>query len=118
MANELTLGSNASYAKSGIAFIFNSGTFQVTVSGTKSIRNAVSIGTSDETLDLGDIATIGFVILHNTDSTNFITVGPDGISYPIKLKPGEWFQGRWNGAAIHAKADTGACILESCIIED
>ncbi len=90
----------------------------VTVSGTHSSSGNQSIGTGDETLALVDVSTIGYVFLKNTDATNFITVGPDGSSYPLKLKPGEFAIVRWNGAAIHAKADTATCILQYMIIED
>lgn len=69
----------------------------------------ISVGTSDETVALGDIGTIGEIIILNLNATNFITCGPDGSSYPIKIKPGSYASVCWNAAAIHLKADTGAC---------
>lgn len=89
-----------------------------TVSGTVPIRSTASIGTGDETLALGDITTIGWIYIRNTDSTNYVTIGPDGSSYPIKLKPNEWMIGRWNAAAIHAKANTAACVIEYLLLPD
>ena len=69
----------------------------------------ISIGTVDETVALGDVASIGEILIQNLDATNFITVGPDGSSYPIKIMPGRHARCQWNGAAIHLKADTAAC---------
>ena len=88
------------------------------VAGTNYIRRTQVIGTGDETLDLGEVATNGYIFLWNHDGTHFITMGADGSSYPIKLKSNEWAVLRWNGAAIHAKADTAACQLEYLLIED
>lgn len=118
MANEISAGINFQFSKNGVILAVNSGGFSVSVAGSKSIRNTVSVGIVDELLDLGDIATIGFVILHNLDVTNSVTVGSDGLVYPVKLKPGEWQLVRWNGAAVHAKADTGAILLDYTLVED
>lgn len=87
------------------------------VSGSYALRNFASIGTTDETLALGDVATNGWLFLWNHDATNYITVGADGSSYPIKLLAGEWALFRFNGAAIHAKANTAACKLEYMLVE-
>lgn len=117
MANELRITNSLAYSKSGInmsRYITQS----VTISGTPSLHNVQNIGTGDETLDLGDVATNGYILLVNLDATNYITMGADGSSYPIKLKAGESGCFRWNGAAIHAKANTSACNLEYVLISD
>ncbi len=88
------------------------------VSGSFYIRNFISVGTGDESLALGDVATPGWLFVWNHDATNYITMGSDGSVYPIKLKAGEWGLFRWNGAAIHAKANTAACKLEYFLIDD
>ncbi len=119
MANEFTTQlSKFSFTKGTSSASVSSQLVFATVSGTHAIGSFQSIGTGDETLGLGDVATIGYVFLKNTNDTNFITIGPDGSSYPIKLKPGEFAVTRWNAAAIHAKADTATCILQYMIIED
>ncbi len=118
MANELRLNlGNFSFTKGTASASAPGQSLGVTVSGTHFIGNSQSIGTGDETLALGDVATNGYVFFKNTDPTNFIIIGADGSSYPIKLKPGEFAVMRWNGAAIHAKADTATCILQYTIIE-
>lgn len=117
MANELTLSVSAGFAKSSILFN-KSFAGSVTVSGSYPISTAQNIGTSDETLDLGAVATPGYIVLKNRDATNYITLGEDGTSYPVKLKASEFAILRWNGAAIHAKANTAACDLEYLLIPD
>ncbi len=69
----------------------------------------ISVGTSDETVALADVGTIGKVLILNLNDTHFVSLGSDGTLYPIKIKPGDFFIGQWNAAAIHLKADTGAC---------
>ncbi len=118
MANELRINlTTFNFAKGTASANTQPQTIGVTVSGTHSSSGNQSIGTGDETVALVDVSTIGYVFLKNTDATNFMTIGPDGSSYPIKLAPGEFAVVRWNAAAIHAKADTATCILQYMIIE-
>lgn len=227
---EISLSLGFSFSKNG-ASIQRSLNGTVAVAGSKAIQNVQNIGTSDETLALGDVATPGILILHNlgayvevttpaaptvanqgtpgsttvtykivakqsdgsysaassagttttanatlngsnfnrltwtavdgadsydiyrtaaggTPSTlgkigtsttatfddtglagdagtapatgvdNVILLGADGSSYPNKLKGGEFSVTRWNGAAIHGKANTIATDLESILISD
>lgn len=118
MASELQVQGLIAFAKSGasISRTFPSTYFDVSV--TAGVQNVISVGTSDESLALGDISTIGWIYLKNMDSTNYISVGSDGTLYPIKLKAGEFCLCRWNAAAIHAKANTGACNMEYILIPD
>lgn len=118
MAQELSVQGSISFSKSGASASKTFPTGYFDVSGSVYIQNTAAIGTTDETLALGDVATIGWVYAKNTDATNFILLSADGTLYNIKLKPGEFFLGRWNGAAIHAKANTAPCNLESLIVSD
>jgi hypothetical protein len=117
MASELSLTIAFSYTKNGIT-LSKSFSGNVTISGNYPIENTASIGTADETLALGDVSTPGWLYAKNLDSTNYITLGADGSSYFAKLKPGEPLLQRWNGAAIHAKANTAACDLEYLLLPD
>ena len=119
MANELQVPINPiTFIKGSSNVTLPAKVNSITVSGKHYVRKTQTIGTTDETLDLGDIGTIGVVVLTNQDATNYILIGPDGSSYPIRLKPGEGFPFRWNGAAIHAKANSAPCDLEQLIVED
>lgn len=48
-----------------------------------------TIGTTEETLNVGDVSNIGLVVVINRDDTNYVEVGLTG-SYTIKLKPGQF----------------------------
>lgn len=118
MAGELLIAASLKFSKGGALFDANFPSTYFDVSGTAGNKLVQAIGITDETLPLGDVSTIGFVMMKNLDATNYISVGSDGTLYPIKLKPGEIFLGRWNAAAIHAKANTAICNLEFTIIAD
>lgn len=118
MAQELSVQAALAFSKSGASASKIFATAYFDVSGSVYIQNTAAIGTSDETLALGDVTTIGWVYAKNTDATNYVLLSADGTLYNIKLKPGEVFLGRWNGAAIHAKANTAPCNLESLIVSD
>ncbi len=71
----------------------------------------VSVATSDQTLAIGTIGTIGLVFVQNLDPTNYIEVGPSS-TYSIKVPPASaqsFYCDGWT--ALHAKANTGACLL-------
>jgi hypothetical protein len=119
MSQELTYGVSATENKNGVTFqkTFNG---QVDVSGNSPLSYIQNIGTSDETLDLGDISTIGFVCLRNMDVTNYVEIGHTSGTYALKLKAGEFCLFRAGAAmtAIHAKANTAAINLEVQLLPD
>jgi hypothetical protein len=117
MADELSINIAVSETKNGVTFALDfNDTFDV--SGNSPIFEVKSIATSDTTLDLGAVGTPGYLIAKNLDGTNYVTLGGDGTNYFDKLKAGEFMVKRWNGAAIHAKANTGACLLQYLLIPD
>jgi hypothetical protein len=117
MANELSLTIAVSETKNGVTFALDFNR-TVTVSGDVPIFEVKSIATADTALDLGGISTPGYFVAKNLDATNYITFGGDGTNYFNKLKALEFMAVRWNGAAIHAKANTGACLLQYLLIPD
>lgn len=118
MSAELLLAASLKFSKGGSLFETNFQSTYFDVAGTSPNKEVQAIGITDESLNLGDISTIGFVFLRNLDATNIITIGSDGTLYPIRLKPGEFCLVRWNAAAIHAKALVAPCNLEYTIIPD
>jgi len=89
------------------------------VAGENYVRRTQLIDITDTPLDLGDISTPGYLFAWNFDTGNFVTIGEDGSSYPVKLKPNfGWGVLCFNGAAIHAIADTAPCIIEYFLIDD
>jgi hypothetical protein len=117
MANELSLVASASQTKNGATYAA-SYTKTVDVSGNTPVANVQSIGTSDETLALGEISSLGWMIAKNLDATNFIQIGHTSGTYSIKLKAGEFCSFRIGSGmtAIHAIADTGACLLQYLLL--
>jgi hypothetical protein len=88
------------------------------VAGTNYARKTQLIGITDTTLDLGDVATPGFLFAWNNDPTNFVKAGEDGSSYPVMLRAvGGWAVFEFNGAAIHFIADTAPVMIDYFLIE-
>jgi hypothetical protein len=79
-----------------------------------------SVATSDGTLDLGGIGTLGYAVFKNLDVTNYVEIGHTSGTYEIKLKAGEFccFRIGSGMTALHAKANTGACLLQYLLIPD
>jgi len=120
MADELKIQAMMSFAKGTIPRQkFDSGQVSVTVAGSNYHRTVQAVGTSKEALSLGDVATPGYVILHNLDDTNFVLLYPNATHDPlVQLKAGEW-SGPLRfapGATPNVKADTGACNLEIFLV--
>lgn len=111
MANEIqanltvTINDNGNIA-SGTA------TFQANFSGTF-IGNEQIIGTSAETLQLGDVGSNPVIVfVKNLDSTNFVTVDSANTldKFPQILQPGQACVLTPTTGTIYAKADTAQCI--------
>lgn len=96
-SSELKVGLSLNYLKNG-AIIQRSLSDQFPVAGNVALQNIASIGTADETLDLGDVATLGYLLLHNLEAyvevttpaapaiTNQGTAGAATWSYKIVAK--------------------------------
>ena len=110
MANEIKSSINFSASKGG-ARVALSSSFYLTMSGSEMIQSTQSIGTTAETINLGDItgAPGGFVI-KNLDATNYIEIGGDsGLTvFKIKIPAGQFAAFQPTSATIYAKANTAA----------
>jgi len=116
MANELNVTATLAYNKNS-AQLTAQQQLPVNVAGNKFLRELESVATSDQALSLSGLGSIGWVLIRNLDTVNFVKIGPVSGTYPIKLAPGGFFFGQWNAAAIHALADTAACVLDKTIFE-
>lgn len=116
MANELNISGALRFVKSPNQTVESIATAIISITGTKYVVGVQSIGTSDEVVAIDDIGTAGFCLVKNLDSSNYIEIGADGTTYPIKLLAGEFALFRINGT-LHAKANTAACNLQKAIIE-
>jgi len=117
MANEIAVSFNITASKNGAQFS-KSGSDSITMTGTYMSVGVELATTSDGTIPLGAIGTIGWIYIKNLDGTNYISIGGDGSTYPLVILPGEFLVARWNAAAIHCKAHTASCLYEFGIIEN
>lgn len=109
MANEITYQINLLLKNGSLADQFASGSLVANQSSAFLIRNVQTIGTTEESLQLGDITTPGFAVFQNLDATNYVEIGSfvGGTFYPfMKLKKGEIGMCRVGVTAIYAKANT------------
>ena len=124
MADELKLRFGMTFSKGGVAPDLVPQVQSVDVTGTRYIRTVQTIGTSAEALTLGDCASVGYILVHNLDPTNFVQLGYDDTGFKdfITLlggasQTGDWAQFRCSQAAPQAKADTDSCEIEIFIME-
>jgi hypothetical protein len=119
MANELKLALTLNYLKSGVV-LQRSLSDQFNVAGSTAIQNVASIGTSDESLALGDVATNGYLLLHNLEAyvevttpaaptvTPAGTTGASTWSYKIVAKQSD---GSYSAASSAGTTTTGNATL-------
>lgn len=91
MANEISLQVQLSFAKGGLAAVFDSGDVSATMTGTKYIKGRQSIPITDEVLVLGEVpAGLARLAIRNMDSTNYVFLKPATTQVAtIVIMPGE-----------------------------
>jgi len=117
MANELTIQADVNYSK-GVVKLTNQNTKKIDVSGTAIVNSVFNIGITEEAIALADVAAPGYCLIHNTDATNFVTVGATTGVYTIKLLPLEVALFRLNGTTLFALADTAACDVQFTVFSN
>lgn len=108
MANEITQTVQLTATKNS-ATVSLSTTKRITMSGDDMVQSTQVIGTTAETLSLGDISGApSQLLIKNLDATNFVEIGGDsGLTvFKIKILSGETVLIRPTSATIYAKADT------------
>lgn len=119
MADELTVSAKLNFTKGGVSVALGKTGLQVDVAGDEFTHLIQTIGTTEESLNLGDVSSPGFCILVNLDSTNFVELRPGSAKDDmIKLKPGEVAMFRLATSTPYAIADTGACRVQFIVFED
>jgi hypothetical protein len=121
MANEIQVTAIMTFAKGTVtAHTFSAASgLSRDVAGSKYIRNVQAVGTDEEALNLGDVASTGALcLMKNLDATNFISVkAATGVAATVKLLPGDVAMLRFAGAAPFVQADTAPCNLEYYLVE-
>lgn len=116
MADEAQLSVTLQFAKGTIpAQKMASGEVKVTVAGSVYMRNVQIIGNgAKEALLLGDVATPGYILVHNLDTTNFVTIFPDATNpATVLVRAGKWALFEFaSGVTPNAQANTAPVNLE------
>lgn len=110
MANELFTAVKITARKGGANLVVDSSVSQ-DMTGSEIVQTTQSIGTSAETVSLGEISGAPKqVLIKNLDVTNFVEIGGDsGLTvFKLKILPGCSNLISPSSATIYAKADTAA----------
>ena len=118
MSNEIAYQFQVLLSNGDLSDNYQSGSQSADQSTALLIRNVQEIGTSDESLELGDVTTPGFAVFQNLDDTNYVEIGTGSFTAFLKLKPGEFAMCRLSTAAPTAQADTAAVDLFYIIYSD
>jgi hypothetical protein len=117
MADEIRISQTLRYAKSSSS-ASHATSFSVTQSGDKYQAGVQIVGTTEESLDKGDIGTIAFVAFKNLDSTNFVQMGITTGVYTIKCLAGAGGVIPWNSStAPLVKANTAPVEVDYLMVE-
>jgi hypothetical protein len=117
MANELTISASAQYEDDdGVTAGLEVAALTRTLTTKKVLKTKQTVGTSAEALVIGDVASLGFLMIINRDVTNFVSVlTGDGGDVVGKIFPGECYGPVRLGADMQApfvQADTDDCEIE------
>lgn len=94
MANTIAITASIVTTLGGFRDTFSPGTLSITPANVGAHCPIVSVGTSEEDLDVGDVgaSTQGFIVLQNLDATNYVTYGPKSSGAMVavgRLRAGE-----------------------------
>lgn len=115
MANEITV--TGSLAVSNGQYVDSIPTFRVQddQSSLGGHGSVVEVGTSEESMPVGDVSSEGWLSIKNLDATNYVEYGPDstgmvafgrlepGHTHLVKLKSGVTVKWQANTAAVKVK---------------
>lgn len=118
MANELTLSALLHFKKGGREVKFGKNSIQLDVTGTDFAFHSQNVGTSEEALDIGDVATPGYLLVYNNDSANFVTIrAASGEADVVKVRAGGVALFELAAAAPFVIADTATVEILFALIE-
>ena len=117
MANEAQANASLNFSKSGAVLAGAAGT-ATTVAGTKCANVTQLIPTASTVVVFGAITAVGWFIIQNLDNTNYVDIGFDNSTWPIRLKAdanagnaGGFIMAQANAPTVYAKANTASCSI-------
>lgn len=113
MADEITLNVRLQLDNGALDYDFRPGTITVDQATAGLSSQVLSIGTSEESISFGDVATEGVCCLYNLDATNYVDWGVDNTTMQAigRLKPSHIpavFSMK-AGTTLKMQANTAAC---------
>lgn len=122
MANEITVNIYGRCANGRFDAEFKPGQLQFTQTTQGAQSGIVSVGTSEEDLSVGDVATNGWLFLRNLDSANYVIYGPKSGGSMIafgRIRSGEVAAFRVSaGVTLRWQANTAAVKVQVLFLED
>lgn len=111
MANVISIQVAFALVANGTQILNLKLTDSFTASGTNLLNHIQSIGTSAEAVVVGEVTTIGYVLVANLDATNYVQIDKvntfDG--FPQKLLAGDVILLKPESVTMYLKANTAAC---------
>lgn len=90
----------------------------IDITGADYYLGTQTVGTSEEALNLGDITTVGYLLIENRDTTNYVTYRPaTGGTDTVRIPAGGFALFYAETSAPYVIANTASCILEVLAIE-
>lgn len=123
MANEITLTVRCDISNANLINSFNPGAKQFTQTTQGLHAPVVSVGTSEEDFDPGDVtaANQGILCMRNLDTTNFVKYGPKSGGSMVefgRIKAGEIQTFRLAPSVVMRWiADTAACKVQCWLLQ-
>lgn len=120
MADEITVNMSLAVANGNLKFsrAVGSKTFDQSAEGGPTPAY-VTIGTSEESIAFAELSTLGWVLMENLDSTNYVQWGFSTGVYGGKMEAGESALFRLNpSSTLYMIANTSACKVNIYALED
>jgi len=121
MANEITTAFSLQLAKGAHREQVELQGLTFDQTGVGAHKPIVDVGTVEEVLSVGDVATPGLAFFQNLDAANFVEIGPEaaGAMVPlVRLAAGKWaFLPLVPTVVLRANADTAAVKLLMLVTE-
>jgi hypothetical protein len=124
MADEITVTVRTQLSNGTLTDDFRPGNITVDQTTSGMSCQVLSIGTSEEDITFGDVATEGVCTLYNLDATNYVLWGKKDGSGNMqaigKLKPSH-IPAVFNfnaGSTLRMQANTAACKVRICLYEE
>lgn len=110
MPNELTSSVSLTYSRGG-AVAAVTASKQTDITTGRAIDITQVVGTTEESVNLVDVASVEEVVIQNLDATNYVDVGCVTNVYSIRVPAGRIALFKPTANALFLRANTAACLV-------